>query len=87
MSQTETLVRETTGKPEVWRNKWRSIIDVGGCPNCGFYTPPGSEYVECCWPPSATKAEAEAVAADDIMAQIAYHGRLTDEWLGAFKDE
>jgi hypothetical protein len=86
MSETETQERPKTSEPEAWRNKWRSIHDVGGCPDCPFYVPPGSTYMECCLPPFATKAEAEAAAADDIMCQIQYHGRLTDEWLGAFKD-
>lgn len=87
MTRTQTIARPATAAPERWRNKWRSLHDVGGCATCGFYTPPRSTYFECCLAPFASKAEAEADAIDDVMIQIRRHGRLTDEWLGAFRQD
>ena len=48
--------------------------------------PVGDVYMEGCRLPFATKAEAEADAVHDIVAQIHFYGRLTDEWLGAFEE-
>lgn len=86
MTQTQTLSRTRTATPERWRNKWRAVSEVGGCSVCGFWCAPGEAYFECCLPAFATKAEAEADAIYDITVQISRHGRLTDEWLGAFKE-
>jgi hypothetical protein len=87
VSETEIRQRPKTSEHGgAWRNKWRSVHDVGGCPLCGFYVPVGDVYMEGCRLPFATKAEAEADAVHDIVAQIHFYGRLTDEWLGAFEE-
>ncbi len=86
MTETKTAPRPEAAARPAWRNKWRSIVDVGGCPLCRFYVPPGATYLECCLPPFETRAEAEAAASRDVLAQIARHGRLTDEWLGAVQE-
>jgi hypothetical protein len=87
---TETLERPITAASQTrgWRNKWRSLRDGGFyecCPHIGADA--GEDYWECpCVPPFGTKAEAEANAVDDIVAQIRIHGCMTDEFLGSFPD-
>lgn len=43
--------------------------------------------MECCRPPFASQAEAEADAVADILQQIRNHGKMTDEWLGAVREQ
>ena len=70
-----------------WRNRWRALCD-GRYTCCGQVANTGQVYWECrCIPAFKTKGEAEADAVDDILCQIQRHGRLVDEWVGAFPVE
>lgn len=74
-----------TSAPQAWRNRWRSL-EGGGCDVCGASAKAGEAYFECrCTPAFPSRTTCEAAAMEDVVRQIARWGRMTDEWLGAFR--